>query len=132
MDGSKKQDSDLHSLAETAAALKAQEGPGQGEREGFMALSRFVIANGMMEEVKNAFRNRPHQVDSVVGFVRMDVLTPFDQPEEVWLLTYWTNEECYRLWHRSHQYHESHRGIPRGLKLVPGSAEIRLFEFICA
>jgi hypothetical protein len=29
-------------------------------------------------------------------------------------------------------YHESHRGIPHGLKLVPGAQEIRHFEHICS
>ena len=99
---------------------------------GFVALSKFVIANGMMEEVKNAFRHRPHLVDDASGFVRMEVMVPFDNPDELWLVTYWTDEESYRVWHRSHEYHESHKGIPKGLKLVPRSAEIRLFEFICS
>jgi len=99
---------------------------------GFVALSKFVIANGMMEEVKNAFRHRPHLVDDASGFVRMEVMVPFDNPDELWLVTYWADEESYRVWHRSHEYHESHKGIPKGLKLVPRSAEIRLFEFICS
>ncbi len=98
----------------------------------FVALSKFVVANGMMEEVKAAFRHRPHLVDDAPGFVKMEVLVPFDNPDELWLVTYWADEESYRVWHRSHEYHESHKGIPKGLKLVPRSAEIRLFEFICS
>ena len=98
----------------------------------FVALSKFVVANGMMAEVKEAFRYRPHLVDDAPGFVKMEVMVPFDNPNELWLVTYWDDEESYRVWHHSHQYHESHKGIPKGLKLVPGSAEIRLFEFICS
>jgi hypothetical protein len=30
--------------------------------------------------------------------------------------------------HRSHDYHQSHSGIPKGLKLAPKSTEIRFFE----
>lgn len=101
-------------------------------KEAFVALSKFVIANGMMEEVKEAFRNRPHLVDEAPGFVRMEVMVPQDSPEEIWLVTFWTDEQSYRTWHRGHLYHESHRGIPKGLKLVPGSAQIRLFEFVCS
>lgn len=103
-----------------------------GGKEAFVALSTFVIANGMMEEVKDAFRNRPHLVDDAPGFVRMEVMAPLDRPDELWLVTYWADEECYRAWHRSHLYHESHRGIPKGLKLVPHSAKICLFEFVCS
>ncbi|HEX8560432.1 MAG TPA: antibiotic biosynthesis monooxygenase [Pyrinomonadaceae bacterium] len=99
---------------------------------GFVALSRFVVANGMEAEVKRAFGERPHLVDSAPGYVRMDVISPLDRPAEVWLITYWRDEESFRVWHRSHEYHESHRGMPKGLKLVPGSAEVRRFEYVSA
>ena len=101
-----------------------------GPPVGFVALSRFVVANGMEGEVKRAFNERPHLVDSAPGYVRMDVISPLDRPAEVWLITYWRDEESFRVWHRSHEYRESHRGIPRGLKLVPGSAEVRHFEYV--
>ena len=92
-----------------------------------IALSRFTLANDMADEVRAAFRQRPHLVDEVSGFLGMEVMSPIDTPSEIWLVTRWRNEESYRSWHRGHAYHESHRGIPKGLKLVPGSAEVRLF-----
>jgi heme-degrading monooxygenase HmoA len=98
----------------------------------FTALSRFVIANDMSEEVREAFRNRPHLVDDAPGFLRMDVLCPTENPQEIWLITHWTDEESFRVWHHSHKYHQSHKGIPKGLKLVPKSVEIRYFEHICS
>lgn len=94
----------------------------------FVTLSRFTIANGMSAEVREAFRNRPHLVDGAPGFLRMTVMSPVDEPGEIWLLTQWTDAASYRNWHRSHEYHESHRGIPKGLKLVPKSASITLFD----
>lgn len=100
------------------------------EPAAFVALSRFTIANGMEEEVQEAFRNRPHLVDGAPGFVRMEVLCPTDVPAEIWLLTWWSDEESFRVWHRSHLYRESHAGIPKGLKLVPGSVEIRSFRHV--
>jgi heme oxygenase (mycobilin-producing) len=97
---------------------------------GFVALSRFAIANGMTTEVKEAFRHRPHQVDSAPGYRRMEVISPVDRPEEIWLLTFWSDEASFRAWHHSHAYHESHRGIPKGLKLIPGDTCIRHFEHV--
>lgn len=94
----------------------------------FVALSRFTIANDMAGEVQAAFRARPHLVDHANGFVRMEVMTPVDAPREIWLVTWWEDAASYHEWHRGHAYHEAHRGIPKGLKLVPKSAEIRLFE----
>lgn len=98
----------------------------------FVALSKFVIANGMTAEVKEAFRQRPHLVDEQPGFVRMEVFSPLDRPQEIWLVTFWTDAESFKVWHHSHLYHQSHKGIPKGLKLVPGEQEIRHFEHICS
>ena len=94
--------------------------------------SRFVIANGMVEQVRAAFRNRPHLVDGAPGFMRMEVLSPMDRPEEIWLMTYWTDPQSCRQWHGSHAYRDSHAGIPKGLKLIGAETEIRQLDFICA
>lgn len=99
---------------------------------GFVALSRFVIANAMGDEVKAAFRDRRHLVDGAVGYLRMEVISPLDRPEEIWLLTFWTDETSFRAWHHSHLYHDSHRAIPKGLKLVPGETQMRHFEYVCS
>lgn len=92
--------------------------------------SRFVVANGMQEAVAAAFRIRPHEVDSVDGFIRMEVLRPSDHPEEFWLMTWWRDSDAYHVWHRSHAYRDSHKGIPKGLKLRSGEQSITLLEQI--
>jgi heme-degrading monooxygenase HmoA len=98
----------------------------------FASLSRFAVANGRVEDVKQAFRDRPHSVDSAPGFLRLEVLNPIDTPEEIWLLTFWSDEASFRAWHHSHLYREAHQGIPKGVKLVPKSVEIRYFEHVCS
>jgi heme-degrading monooxygenase HmoA len=98
----------------------------------FVALSKFTVANGMAPQIKEAFLNRPHLVDTAPGFLRMDVISPVDNPDEIWLLTYWTDESSYKVWHRSHAYHDSHKGIPKGLKLVPKSAQVSFFEHVAS
>ena len=62
----------------------------------------------------------------------MEVFSPVDRPQEISLVTYWTGAESFKLWHHSHLCHQSHKGIPKGLKLVPGEQEIRDFEYICS
>lgn len=94
----------------------------------FVALSRFTIRNAMAAAVREAFSARPHLVDAAQGFVGMQVMSPLENPDEIWLVTQWTDEGSYRTWHKSHSYHESHAGIPKGLRLVPHSAEIRYFN----
>ncbi len=93
-----------------------------------VALSRFTIANDMAPSVREAFRQRPHLVDRASGFLGMEVMSPLGDSAEIWLLTRWSDEQSYQTWHRGHDYHQSHKGIPKGLKLVPKSTEIRLFE----
>jgi heme-degrading monooxygenase HmoA len=95
-----------------------------------LALSRFTIAGDMSDAMREAFINRPHQVDSAPGFIRMEVVSPLDQPREFWLLTYWETATAFESWHRSHAFQDSHTGMPKGLKLVPKSTEIRVFELI--
>ena len=96
----------------------------------FLAVSRFRVANDMRGEVREAFVGRPHLVDGAAGFLRMEVLSPLDDRDEFWLLTYWTDEESFRTWHAGHLYRESHAGIPRGLKLDPTATQLRFFEKI--
>lgn len=94
-----------------------------------LALSRFTVKNGMAEDVKRAFRERPHRVEAHAGFVRLEVVSPRDAPEEIWLMTWWTDEASFRAWHGRH-LHESHTSIPKGLKLVPQSTELRVLDLV--
>ena len=98
--------------------------------ETFLAVSKFKVANGMSEEVRAAFVERPHLVEDAPGFVRMEVVRPIDDRDEFWLLTWWRDEASFREWHHSHLYRESHSGIPRGLKLDASATELRFFEKI--
>ncbi len=99
-----------------------------------VVLSKFTVANGpdMTGAVKNAFANRPHLVDAAPGFIRLDVLSPIDSPAEIWLLTCWADEPSFRNWYKTHQYQAAHVEIPTGLKLVPKSTELKLFEHIAS
>jgi heme-degrading monooxygenase HmoA len=96
-----------------------------------VALSRFVVANGMEEDVAAAFLARPHLVDDARGFIRMQVMRPTEDPREFWLWTWWNSAEDCHAWHKSHAYRASHAGIPRGLKLVPRSTRISYFHQVC-
>lgn len=103
-----------------------------GAAGGFAAVSQFAVANRMTAAVKTAFRQRLRQVEQVPGFLRLEVLSPLDDPEEIWLLTWWRDEASFKAWYGSHAYHQSHQGIPKGLKLVSGRTKIRYFEPVCS
>ena len=94
----------------------------------FISISSFEIANDMVEQVQEAFRNRPRLVDQAPGFVRMEVFSPQDNPYEFCLMTYWTDEESFKTWYKSHHYHDSHAGIPKGVRLVPNSVSVKYYN----
>ena len=94
----------------------------------FVAMSTFVVSNGMELDVKDAFCNRPHMVDDVDGFIRMEVMNPIDEPEEFLLLTYWQDEACWKQWYHGHSDKDSHKGIPNGLKLDGKRTKIRYYK----
>lgn len=94
----------------------------------FVVISQFTIANDMVSEVRAAFQQRPHLVDTAPGFIRMEAMCPVEQAAEIWLVTYWQDEHSFKEWHHSHSYHDAHKSIPKGLKLVPQSTQIRKFE----
>ncbi len=101
----------------------------------FVVLSRFTVneegaATSAM--VKAAFQARPHGVEDAPAFVRLDVLSPLEQPNEIWLLTYWADEAGFQSWYRSHQYQASHTSIPHGLKLQNGLTNLQFFEHVGA
>ncbi len=95
----------------------------------FVAISCFEIKNGLEDEVKLSFKNRPKLVENYDGFIRLDVLSPTENPAEIWLLTHWKDEESFKSWHANH-LKESHLNIPKGLKLVPHSFKLRSFNHI--
>ena len=98
----------------------------------FAVISTFTVdnTNDMTAAVKAAYIARPHLVDGAAGFVRLDVLSPLDKPDEIWLLTYWTDEASFHDWHRTHRYQEAHAAIPAGLKLLDKPPRPRFFEHV--
>ncbi len=95
----------------------------------FTAISCFEVKSGFEERVKQAFIDRPKQVENYQGFIRLDVISQIENVAEIWLLTHWESEERFKHWHK-HHLKESHIGIPKGLKLVPHSFKLRLFNHI--
>ena len=82
-------------------------------------ISRFRVRNGLEEQVRRAFLDRPRLVEKAPGFRGLNVLTDATDPSIFLLLTRWTDAESFRAWHRSEAHHESHQLIPQGLRLDP-------------
>jgi hypothetical protein len=82
----------------------------------------------MEGEVKEAFFNRPHLVDSVPAFLGMETFTDAADPTIFYLVTRWTDVESFRAWHGSAEHRLSHEFIPKGLKLDPTFTKIAILD----
>ena len=89
-------------------------------------ISRFRVRNGLEDEVRRAFLNRPRLVENAAGFCGLEVLTDAVDPSIFLLLTRWTDEAAFQAWHRSEAHHQSHQFMPPGLKLDPSFTSITI------
>ena len=85
------------------------------------AISRFAVKNGKEAEVRRAFENRPREVETVPGFLGLEV---FQDGATFILLTRWCDERSFREWHASAAHHQSHAMMPTGLKLDPSMTQL--------
>jgi signal transduction histidine kinase/heme-degrading monooxygenase HmoA len=89
-----------------------------------VAISRFRVKNGMEEAVSKAFLERPHLVDTVPGFLGMEVFTDLADASVYYLVTRWSDVKSFREWHSSESHHQSHHLIPKGLKLDASMTQV--------
>ena len=92
-----------------------------------VAISRFAVKNGKEAEVRAAFEARPRKVESVPGFLGLEV---FQRDAGFHLLTRWVDEVSFRAWHDGASHHASHALIPAGLKLDPTQTQLVIAERI--
>ncbi len=95
-----------------------------------IALSRFKVANGLEDKVREAFLSRPGLVDSVPGFLGLETFTDSEDSALFYLVTRWTGEAAFRNWHSGSGHAQSHLGIPKGLKLDPSFTLLRVLDRI--
>lgn len=93
-------------------------------------ISRFRVRNAMEQQVRDAFEARPRLVERAPGFLGMEVHVDADDPAVFYLETRWTRRADFDAWHRSDDHKRSQRGMPRGLKIDPGSTAVTVLERI--
>ena len=89
-----------------------------------VVLSRFRVINGREADVRAAFCHRPHLVDSAPGFLGLETFVEADDGCTFYLLTRWADSESFHRWHGSAAHRDSHKLIPKGLKLDPSFTHV--------
>jgi heme-degrading monooxygenase HmoA len=95
-----------------------------------VALSRFRVANGREDAVREAFLDRPGLVDHVPGFLGLDVFTDTQDASLFYLITRWTDAESFERWRSGPDPNLAHRGIPKGLRLDASFTLVRTLDRI--
>ena len=95
-----------------------------------LAISRFRVANDFEKAVADAFGQRVGLVDDQPGFLSLEVFTDASDPKLFYLVTRWTDEEQFHAWHAGPAHRESHRLMPRGLKLDKAYTLLSVMERI--
>src|SRR5271168_3178232 len=93
-------------------------------------ISRFRVRNGLENEVRTAFINRPRLVEKAPGFCGLQVLTDASDTTVFFLVTRWADEESYRAWHGGAAHRQSHDFMPPGLKLDPSFTSLTVANSI--
>jgi heme oxygenase (mycobilin-producing) len=93
-----------------------------------VALSRFKVANGSGDDVRQAFRDRPRLVENASGFLGIEAFTDAGDASLFYLITRWTDADSFRQWHSGPDHKLAHRGIPKGLKLDASFTLIRTLD----
>jgi len=93
-----------------------------------LAISRFRVANGMEGQIKQAFFDRPHLVDSQPAFLGMETFNDAGDSTIFYLVTRWTDNDSFQKWHRSADHKKSHRFMPKGLKLDPAFTKLTILD----
>jgi len=95
-----------------------------------LTISRFRVKNNLQDAVAEAFAHRPGLVDLQPGFLGIEVYTDAQDDATFNLVTRWSDEASFRAWHHSDAHKESHRGIPKGIKLDPGKTQLFVMNAI--
>jgi heme-degrading monooxygenase HmoA len=82
----------------------------------YVSMSRLRVEPERADELVRAFRRRARLVDSVDGFLRLEVWQSDREPGEVLMVSHWRDRDCFRAYMRSREHRISHGRIDAGLK----------------
>ncbi|MBN2612786.1 MAG: antibiotic biosynthesis monooxygenase [Bacteroidales bacterium] len=75
----------------------------------FVAINYITCKDFYREKFEKLFATRAKEVDTMPGFIRMQVLKPDDREGDYLIISHWKAEEDFRKWSHSPQFLEGHR-----------------------
>jgi heme oxygenase (mycobilin-producing) len=82
----------------------------------YVSMSRLRVAASESDALVDAFRRRAHLVDDAAGFIDLEVWRSDRDPEEVLMVSRWTDRAAFTAYMRSHEHKVSHARIDPALQ----------------
>jgi heme-degrading monooxygenase HmoA len=93
-------------LARSSGQLAAKK-----EKSMIVVSNRIQVAQGHERDFEKRFEGRAGLVETMPGFIRLEILRPLKSDYYV-VLTHWKDEGSFRAWTESAEFHEAHRNRP--------------------
>ncbi|HWQ80760.1 MAG TPA: antibiotic biosynthesis monooxygenase [Ignavibacteria bacterium] len=88
----------------TQSGLKASPG-----LETFVAINYITCKDHYKPRFEELFKTRIKAIDSMPGFIFMNVLKPLDGEGDYLIVSYWRSEEAFKDWTKSQNFIDGHR-----------------------
>jgi len=75
----------------------------------FVAINYIDCKPEYKERFEELFSTRAKQIDTMPGFIEMEVLRPQKDGESYLIVSHWDNEEAFKGWTRSETFIEGHK-----------------------
>ena len=81
----------------------------------YVSVSRLRVQQPSVAALMRAFRQRSGLVDTVDGFIDLQVWRSDRDPEEIWMVSRWRERSCFTAYMKSADHARSHDRIPQSL-----------------
>ncbi len=77
--------------------------------EKFIAINYISCSPDYRTRFEELFTSRAHAIDTMPGFIRMQVLRPAEEGDDYLIVSYWETEEAFKDWTGSEAFRVGHK-----------------------
>lgn len=91
-----------------------------------IVMNRFRVAPGREKDFEEVFRGRARLVETMPGFVSLEVLRPLQEQGVFVSMAHWETREAFEAWTKSEQFAEGHKNRHPGM--FQGPPQFEMYE----
>lgn len=78
-------------------------------KDSFVAINFIDCKPEYQNRFEELFSTRAKQIDTMPGFIEMEVLKPQKEGDAYLIVSHWDNEDCFKGWTKSETFIEGHK-----------------------